>query len=99
MNHTLRKQIAMAKSLPPTTTAEENVVTAGQRAINKVWEITQAVVAMMVTIAFLFCEIREIDSEAVRMAFTLVIGFYFSRTNHTAIGGIGKKPEGNYIGR
>lgn len=30
----------------------------------------------------------------------IVIGFYFSRTNHTAIGGVGKKPEqGEYTGR
>ena len=29
----------------------------------------------------------------------IVIGFYFSRTNHAAIGGIGKKPEEEYKGR
>lgn len=30
----------------------------------------------------------------------IVIGFYFGRTNHTAIGGIGKKPaQGEYTGR
>lgn len=29
----------------------------------------------------------------------LVIGFYFSRTNHQAIGGIGAKPQQQYQGR
>lgn len=28
----------------------------------------------------------------------IVIGFYFSRTNHTAIGGVGKKPASNQEG-
>jgi len=29
----------------------------------------------------------------------IVIGFYFSRTNHAAIGGIGEKPSQEYKGR
>lgn len=29
----------------------------------------------------------------------IVIGFYFSRTNHQAIGGIGRKPQQKYTGR
>jgi hypothetical protein len=29
----------------------------------------------------------------------IVIGFYFSRTNHQAIGGIGRKPRQKYTGR
>lgn len=29
----------------------------------------------------------------------MVIGFYFSRTNHSAQGGIGPKPDGPYLGR
>jgi len=88
-----------AKSLPPTTTEQEDVVTAGQRKINMIWEYTQAIVAIVVTIAFLYCEIKKIDSAAIKMAFTLVIGFYFSRTNHAAIGGVGKKPSQKYQGR
>jgi len=87
------------QSMPPTTTAEEDATTAGQRSINRVWEYTQACVAVMVTAAFLYCEISKIDSQAINMAFALVIGFYFSRTNHTAIGGFGKKPEQKYQGR
>lgn len=87
------------KSLPPTTTHEENATKAGQRAINRVWEYTQALVALMVTAAFLYCQIARIDSQAINMSFTLVIGFYFSRTNHTAIGGEGDKPKQKYVGR
>lgn len=87
------------KSLSPTTTVEEDLVTAGQRKINRVWEYTQAVVAVLVTLAFLYCEIQKIDRDAVKMAFSLVIGFYFSRTNHTATGGEGKKKQQQYIGR
>jgi hypothetical protein len=34
------------------------------------------------------------------VAFGTVVGFYFSRTNHAAIGGVGKKPhDGEYRGR
>lgn len=33
------------------------------------------------------------------VAFGMVTGFYFSRTNHAAIGGIGTKPESTYVGR
>lgn len=29
----------------------------------------------------------------------IVIGFYFSRTNHAAIGGVGRKPSQTYEGR
>lgn len=93
------KQKPNARSLPPTTTIQEDLTTSGQRTINRIWEVTQAVVAVLVTIVFLFCEVKKIDSEAVKMAFTLVIGFYFSRTNHTQIGGLGKKPEQKYAGR
>lgn len=87
------------RSLPPTTTIQEDLTTSGQRTINRIWEVTQAVVAVLVTIVFLFCEIQKIDSAAVKMSFTLVIGFYFSRTNHTQIGGLGKKPDQKYTGR
>ena len=33
------------------------------------------------------------------VAFGMVTGFYFSRTNHAAIGGVGPKPEDKYVGR
>jgi hypothetical protein len=33
------------------------------------------------------------------VAFGMVTGFYFSRTNHAAIGGVGEKPQEQYTGR
>ena len=36
-------------SSPPNTTAEQNLVTAGQRRINVMWERTQQVIAVSVT--------------------------------------------------
>lgn len=87
-------------SLPPDTTAEEDINTAGQRKVNLIWEYTQASVAIIITMALVYSEINKLDSAAIRMSFSLIIGFYFSRTNHQAIGGIGKKPTSQkYTGR
>jgi hypothetical protein len=85
-------------SVAPTTTIQEDLTTAGQRRVNIIWEGTQAAIAILVTIAFLYCEVTKVDSTAVKMGFMLVIGFYFSRTNHSAIGGIGLKPTQRYEG-
>lgn len=87
------------KAVAPTTTEQEDLVVAGQRRVNLIWEFTQAFIAILVTASFLYCEIKGIDSEAVNMTFALVIGFYFSRTNHSSIGGVGNKPSQKYIGR
>lgn len=87
-------------SLPPDTTAEEDITTAGQRRVNLIWEGTQATIAIMITGAMIWSEIMKLDSVAIRMGFSLIVGFYFSRTNHQAIGGIGKKPPSQkYLGR
>lgn len=89
-----------SKSLPATTTEEEDIVTAGQRRVNLVWEVTQSVIAITVSSALIYVSIAKIDSDVLKNAFFLIIGFYFSRTNHAAIGGIGKKPEQQkYTGR
>lgn len=69
--------------------------TRGQRRINLIWEVTQAVVAVSVTFTTLFVAARlSLDADdAARLllsnAFFLVVGFYFGRTNHQRIGGIG----------
>lgn len=86
-------------NLPPTTTAQEDLTTHGQRKVNLIWEYTQAAIAIMVTAVFVYAEVSKIESTSLKMAFTLVIGFYFSRTNHSAIGGVGKKPAAQYQGR
>lgn len=85
--------------IAPTTTTQQNITLAGQRRINLIWEYTQAFVAIAITIANIYCGIRKIDSQEIRSAFFLIIGFYFSRTNHAAIGGIGVKPYEEYKGR
>jgi len=81
----------------PKTTAEEDRHTLGQRTINKIWEGTQATVAVSVTAATLFVAavlaLRVGGDGSASMlllsnAFFLVIGFYFGRTNHQRIGGV-----------
>lgn len=87
------------QSLAPTTTTQEDLTTAGQRRVNLIWEYTQASIALGVTTAMIYCGVKRIDSPEVRSAFFLIVGFYFSRTNHAAIGGIGMKPTQEYKGR
>lgn len=81
----------MAASLKPTTTEEQDTVTAGQRRINIMWETTQALIALMVTAALIYVSVKGIEGEELKNAFFLIIGFYFSRTNHTNVGGVGHK--------
>lgn len=80
------------KTLAPTTTEQEDIVTSGQRRINLIWEITQAIIAISVTYALIYTSVKTINAEELKNAFFLIIGFYFSRTNHTAMGGVGRKP-------
>lgn len=79
------------KSAPATTTKQEDMVTAGQRRVNLVWEITQAVIAVMITTAVIICEIKRIESPVLANAFFLIVAMYFVRTNHTRVGGVGVK--------
>lgn len=81
----------MAASLKPNTTEEQDTVTAGQRRINIMWETTQALIALMVTAALIYVSVKGIEGEELKNAFFLIIGFYFSRTNHTNVGGVGHK--------
>jgi hypothetical protein len=76
-------------------TAQIKLTTAGQRKINLIWEFTQAFLAVLVTFAMVYCEIFNIEAPQLTNAFFLIVGFYFSRTNHTARGGIGKQPAEN----
>jgi hypothetical protein len=92
--------------LPPTTTAEQDLTTAGQRHINVIWEYTQAAIAIMVVLANIVVWIEialkgltTAVPEGLTNALFLVVGFYFARTNHANIGGVGEKPEQRYIGR
>jgi hypothetical protein len=81
--------------------------TAGQRRINLIWEATQATIALAVVASnmagglyFAFARVPTGDYPAVlSSSLFLVIGFYFSRTNHTAVGGVGPKNIDAYKGR
>ena len=86
-------------SVAATTTEQEDLVTAGQRRVNIIWETTQGVIALATTGAMIFCAVKKIESQELTNAFFLIVGFYFSRTNHTAIGGVGRKPQPSYEGR
>lgn len=85
--------------ISPTTTVQQDLVTAGQRNINLIWECTQALISVGVTLAVIYCSVEKVISTELSNAFFLIIGFYFSRTNHAAIGGIGPKPQAEYRGR
>ena len=99
--------------LEPTTTAQQDMVKAGQRKINLIWEQTQAKIALtavwgwivlcfMIIAAMLFSKISIDPTKIAVVTATLagisltvgiIIGFYFSRTNHSAIGGVGEKDQ------
>lgn len=107
-------------TLAPTTTEQQDEITAGQRAINRIWENTQSRIALMVVISgvlvnsivilfiiFLDKEVSvtqlaliSISLQFINLTTGIVIGFYFSRTNHSAQGGVGPKvADAPYTGR
>jgi len=88
-----------APPLDPTTTHQEDLTVAGQRRVNLIWEYTQALVAVVITLAVVYSSVAGTMSDVIENAFFLIIGFYYSRTNHSAIGGIGKKAQAEYVGR
>jgi len=95
---------AASVPLPATTTSQQDLTTAGQRRVNLLWEYTQAIIALIVTICTMAAGAyatfnRSETPPVLNISFGMVIGFYFSRTNHAAIGGVGRKPEQSYEGR
>lgn len=91
------------KNIAPTTTAAQDLETGGQRHINRIWEYTQAAVAVMVTVATLgIAGTLAVSGKEGSAAFLLlsnvffmVMGMYFQRTNHTKQGGVvGEKHRG-----
>ncbi len=92
-------------SLASTTTSEQDRKSAGQRRINIIWEVTQAVIAVSVVMTTLYVDARvalaAIDLSAAQnsglmqlnVMAALVTGFYFGRTNHQRQGGIGGAAE------
>ena len=65
---------------------------------------TQAAIAVAVVVVALVAAVVAMTMDKEVSAFLSfvcgnVVGFYFSRTNHAAIGGIGAKPHEEYKGR
>jgi hypothetical protein len=94
------------RPLPPTTTTQQDLTHEGQRRINLIWERTQATIALFVVFATLgvagYLAVKDPQFQIptiFSVAFGTVVGFYFSRTNHAAIGGVGYKPDQEYRGR
>lgn len=89
------------------TTFQQDLMMAGQRRINVIWEVTQAFIAAVVVVANMIVGAyqglltgpRPEFPVILSSALFLVIGFYFSRTNHASIGGVGEKPQSPYTGR
>lgn len=84
------------RNIAPTTTAAGDLVTAGQRRVNLIWESTQATVAVIVTASTLFVAgrlaVKEGGDQAAFLllsnVFFMVVSTYFARTNHTKTGGV-----------
>ena len=97
----------MSDSLTPTTTEQEDLTTAGQRRINLIWEWTQSIVTICVVLTnMVVAAVNAVSGRGMQehpailsSSLFLILGFYYSRTNHAAIGGIGEKPAGKYLGR
>jgi hypothetical protein len=77
------------QNVQSTTTAEEDLGTAGQRRVNLIWEVTQGTIALLITGATIYAVMIGRESVILGNAFTLIIALYFVRTNHVKIGGIG----------
>lgn len=107
-------------TLAPTTTEQQDITLAGQRAINKIWEYTQSAIALLVVISgvminsiiVMFIIINSVEVTTTQLSLIsiclqfinlttgIIIGFYFSRTNHSAQGGVGPKvADAPYTGR
>lgn len=84
-----------AVGVAATKATELALVMHGQRQINRIWEVTQAIITISVTLAMVGAAFvmmlgytAQIPSELTN-AFFMVLAFYLQRTNHTAKGGVG----------
>ncbi len=85
---------APGEPLSPTTTVQEDLVVAGQRRINLIWEFTQAAVTILITGAAIYAALQQVEADVLNFAFVAVISTYYARTNHTKVGGIEPKYSG-----
>jgi hypothetical protein len=78
------------------------LMTAGQRRVNLIWEFTQAIISIAVVATSMVLAATRSEKDIpsyVSNTLFLVVGFYFSRTNHSSVGGVGRKAMGPYTGR
>lgn len=96
------------QSIPPTTTTQQDLTVASQRRISLIWEMTQSFIAGIVVSANMVAALWNVFHGVgvdvpmiLSSSLFLILGFYFARTNHAAIGGIGPKATDNqeYKGR
>lgn len=90
----MKAKIDVIESLPPTTTVQDDKVKAGQRRVNILWECTQAIIAIMITVAIIYIAIKGVKNEDLTNAFFLIVSMYFVRTNHQLIGGVQSGQKG-----
>ena len=86
---------------PTQAEAELSRKSSGQRHINLIWEFTQAFIAgtvvstvLLVSATLVIKETASAENKMAAFVFltgvaNLVIGFYFGRTNHQRVGGVG----------
>jgi len=55
--------------IAPKTTTQEDLTTAGQRRINIIWEVTQAIIAVAITFAIIITSLKKIDSATITNRF------------------------------
>lgn len=77
------------ESAKATTTQEEDRKTAGQRAVNRQWEFWQGMLALLVIGSFCWTAVKGTESPALAGLAGSIVTFYYVRTNHTKIGGVG----------
>lgn len=85
-------QSATIDNLPAraTTTSEQDRGTLGQRRVNLLWEGTQGTVALVLVGTACFALLNGISLPAEYwLLLGIVVNSYFTRTNHTKIGGVG----------
>ena len=91
-------EVAASESAATRTYSETSLRTSGQRKINLIWEVTQAIVTIMVVGATLYIAgylalTGTGDTTAAFLllsnAFFMIVAFYYQRTNHVRTGGVG----------
>ena len=95
------------ENIPASAKVDAQILrSAGQRRVNIVWEFTQAIIAISVLGVTLYVDAvtaiyighpNEVQSSALmqlNVLAAIVVGFYFGRTNHQRVGGVGGDDAG-----